>query len=177
MSESLLAEKVIIYSCYLIKSSCINTLKKHVAVSNNELLHKRKLRMRISRDDVRNRFIKKVEDLSGENIYKCYQCGKCSAGCPIADHMDILPHQIIRLIQLGSDKEVRDAKTFWLCSSCLQCAEKCPKGVDVAKLMDTLRELLMRDGVDKMELKKMTDEMWKKIPQQAIVARFRKSNE
>lgn len=130
--------------------------------------------MKISRKDVQKDFIKKIEELSGQNIYACYQCGKCSAGCPIVEHMDILPNQIIRLIQLGSDKKALDSKTVWLCSTCLQCMAKCPKGVDLAKIMDALRAVLRRKGVDKMELKKIAKEMWKKLPQQALVSGFRK---
>lgn len=130
--------------------------------------------MELSRKNLQEEFILKIEELSGENIYACYQCGKCSAGCPVAGHMDILPHAIIRLIQLGADKEVLDSKTIWLCSSCLQCMAKCPKGVDLAKIMEALRAVLLRQGIDKMELKKITAELWKKLPQQLLVAEFRK---
>jgi len=133
--------------------------------------------MKISRKKLIDDFTVKVEELSGENINACYQCGKCSAGCPIVDHMDILPNQIIRLIQLDAKKEVLESKTIWFCSSCLQCMAKCPKGVDLAKIMDALREILKREGIDKTELKKITEEMWKKMPQQALVVRFRKFTE
>lgn len=130
--------------------------------------------MKLSRLTLQNEFVKKIEELSGQNIYACYQCGKCSAGCPLVEHMDILPNQIIRLIQLGQEKEVWAAKTMWLCASCLQCIAKCPKGVDLAKIMESLREVLKRAGVDKIELKAIAQEMWKYLPQQALVARFRK---
>lgn len=130
--------------------------------------------MKLSREQVQKEFIKKVEELSSQNLGACYQCGNCSAGCPIVDHMDILPHQIIRLIQLGCDTEVLESETVWLCASCLQCMSKCPKGVDLAKIMDALRTILKRQGVDKMQLKEITDEMWKSLPQQALVSRFRK---
>lgn len=130
--------------------------------------------MKLSQKELQKELIKKVEELSGENIYACYQCGKCSAGCPVAEHMDILPHTIIRLIQLGSDTETLNSKTIWLCASCLQCVAKCPKGVDLAKIMESLRQILIRQGVDKMELKNIAEELWKKIPQQAIVVKFRK---
>lgn len=130
--------------------------------------------MKLSHKKVCNEFIKKIEELSGQNIYACYQCGKCSAGCPIVGHMDILPNQIIRVIQLGAHEEALDSKTIWLCSSCLQCMAKCPKGVDLAKIMDSLRTVLKRKGVDKMEIKKIAKEMWKKMPQQALVSGFRK---
>lgn len=133
--------------------------------------------MEISREKITAEFIKKVEELSGENIYACYQCGKCSAGCPIVDHMDILPHTIVRLLQLGCKDEILSSKTVWLCSSCLQCMAKCPKGVDLAKIMDTLRDILHRQGVDKSEIKKISEAMWKKMPQQALVVKFRKCSE
>src|SRR3989338_5491033 len=103
--------------------------------------------MKLSLDKIEKEFIKKIEELSGQNLYACYQCGKCTAGCPITEHMDILPHTIIRLLQIGSDKEVLDSKTIWLCSSCMQCAAKCPKGVDLAKIMEALRTTLRRSGV------------------------------
>src|SRR4030043_949256 len=125
--------------------------------------------MELSRKDFEKELIVKIEELSGQNIYACYQCGKCSAGCPLVEHMDILPHTIIRLIQLGCENEVLDSKTIWFCSSCLQCMAKCPKGVDLAKIMDALRAVLLRKGIDKMELKEITEELWKKLPQQALV--------
>lgn len=132
--------------------------------------------MELSLSKIEKAFIKKIEELSGQNLYACYQCGKCTAGCPITEHMDILPHTIIRLLQIGSDKEILDSKTIWLCSSCLQCAAKCPKGVDLAKIMEALRTVLRRAGVDKMELVKISDKLWKNLPQQALVVKFRKQS-
>ncbi len=88
--------------------------------------------------------------------------------------MDILPNQIIRLIQIGSDEEALNSETIWLCSTCLQCMAKCPKGVDLAKIMDALRAVMKRKGVDKMKLKKISKEMWKNLPQQALISGFRK---
>lgn len=133
--------------------------------------------MEISRKDTQrleNEFIVRVEELTDENIYACYQCGKCSAGCPIAEEMDILPNQIMRWVQIGRRKKVLNSKTVWFCSSCLQCAAKCPKGIDVAKVMDTLRDMAKRDGTERLELVKIVKKMWAKLPQQAIVAKFRK---
>ena len=130
--------------------------------------------MKLSRKQVQKEFIEKIEELSGQNLGACYQCGNCSAGCPIVDHMDILPNQIIRLIQLGCEDEVLESETVWLCASCLQCMAKCPKGVDLAKIMDALRTILRRQGVDKMDIAKISEEMWKSLPQQALVSQFRK---
>lgn len=130
--------------------------------------------MELSRKDIESKFTKKIEDISGQNIYDCYQCGKCSAGCPLTEHMDILPHAIMRWLMFGAEEKVLDANTFWFCSTCLQCSVKCPKGIDVARVMDSLRAVLRRKGKDRMDLSNISEDMWKKIPQQAIVSGFRK---
>lgn len=88
--------------------------------------------------------------------------------------MDILPNQVVRLIQLGDEKGLLDKKVMWLCSTCLECVARCPKGVDLAKIMEALRELLKRRGIEHVELKKISKEMWEKLPQQVLVSFFRK---
>ncbi|HDI51689.1 heterodisulfide reductase subunit C [candidate division KSB1 bacterium] len=87
-----------------------------------------------------NHFRQKIEALSQENLSLCYQCGECSAGCPIISFMDVSPNQIIRMIQLGREEEVLTARTPWLCASCITCTTRCPKEVDLAKVMDAVRQ-------------------------------------
>lgn len=130
--------------------------------------------MKIKRKKLKSEFVKKIKELSGQNLYVCYQCGKCSAGCPIVDSMDILPNQIARLIQLGEEKTVLDSKTIWLCAACLQCMSRCPKGVDIAKVMDACRTILLRKGLDKFKIIELPEDFINKIPQQALVSMFRK---
>ncbi|MDW7674592.1 MAG: 4Fe-4S dicluster domain-containing protein [Bacillota bacterium] len=84
-------------------------------------------------------FIGNVEAKSGVKVKACYQCGKCSAGCPVAFAMDYTPRQIIRLVQLGLKEEVLKCKTIWLCAHCETCYTRCPKEIELAKLMETLR--------------------------------------
>ena len=132
-----------------------------------------KIAKRLSASDVRSELVKKVEEISGEDIHACYQCGKCSAGCPFVDAMDCLPNQIIRLIQLG-DPEVLDSKTIWLCSSCFTCATRCPKGVDLSKIMEALRIILLRKGFDKIDIRKLSEEELGEMPQQLLVCGFKK---
>lgn len=133
------------------------------------------MRIRILSKKIRGPLVKKVEDLSGQNIFSCYQCGKCSAGCPITSAMDILPAQIIRFVQLGEVDEVMNSRTIWLCASCLTCATRCPKGIDVAKVMETLRVISLRDKGSFLEpSKNFSGDRLADMPQQALVSSYRK---
>lgn len=84
-------------------------------------------------------FRKDVERLSKQKISNCYQCGKCSAGCPVAFAMEYPPSMIMRMIQLGLHSEVMSSNTAWYCVSCETCTARCPREIDIAKIMDTLR--------------------------------------
>jgi heterodisulfide reductase subunit C len=88
-----------------------------------------------------------VEKLSGEQISTCYQCEKCSNGCPMTFAMDIAPHRVIHSIQLGLIDEVIDSDTIWVCASCETCTTRCPNKIDIAHVMDTLRQLSTKRGV------------------------------
>jgi len=137
-----------------------------------ESIPSREKRISLSRNDAQNAIIKKVEDISGQNVLACYQCGKCSAGCPMVSLMDLLPNQIIRLIQLGQFSDVLNSKTIWLCASCFSCSARCPKGVDLAKVMEALRLLLLRKSTNYVELSKL--DIDENLPQIALVSNFRK---
>ena len=68
------------------------------------------MRIKLSKKNIKDPFVLKVQELSGQNLLACYQCGKCSAGCPAVSDMDILPNQIIRLAQLGQSEEHVEVK-------------------------------------------------------------------
>ena len=74
-----------------------------------------------------------------ENPSLCYQCAKCSTGCPVSDEMDLLPHQIVHLLSLGMDDRALRARTIWMCAGCYTCAVRCPNDIDVTAVMDDLR--------------------------------------
>ncbi len=84
-------------------------------------------------------FLEVMEAASGEKIRICYQCGKCSAGCPVGFAMDLLPNQVLRMIQLGLRDEALSCSTIWLCASCETCAARCPREIEIVKVMDALR--------------------------------------
>lgn len=80
------------------------------------------------------------------HVADCYQCGKCSAGCPMAEQMDLLPNQLIRLAQMGRLDRAVKCDAIWKCVSCMTCSARCPKSVDCAGLMDALREMAVEQG-------------------------------
>ncbi len=85
--------------------------------------------------------VREVERLSGTAVSACFQCHKCSTGCPIGPDMDLLSSQIMRLVHLGAEQDVLESQAIWLCASCEACTTRCPQGIDIAAVMDALRML------------------------------------
>ncbi len=92
-------------------------------------------------------FVKHIKADTGFDVKSCYQCGKCSAGCPVAFAMDYAPRQIIRLLQLGLTDQALKSNTIWLCASCETCSTRCPQGLEPAKLMEALRIVAKKKGL------------------------------
>ncbi|HEU4356536.1 MAG TPA: 4Fe-4S dicluster domain-containing protein [Actinomycetota bacterium] len=88
----------------------------------------------------------RVRSGSGVNVYPCYQCAKCSTGCPVAAFADVHPAQVIRAVQLGDEAMSVDSRLIWLCTGCETCTTRCPVGVDVASVIEELRIIARHDG-------------------------------
>ncbi len=132
------------------------------------------MKTKITKDMLNSEIIEKIEEISGENIYKCYQCGKCTAGCPAANEMDYGPTQAIRLLQLGMVDELLNSNTIWICASCVMCFNRCPKGVDFSKMAEACRMVKLRHEDSKIEVNDFDEEYRKKAPQIAFISCFRK---
>jgi heterodisulfide reductase subunit C len=128
----------------------------------------------ISREQTSGDFIAKIESLSGQDLLACYQCGKCSAGCPMAKFMDILPNQIIRYAQLGLEETLLASNAIWLCVSCYTCNTRCPKGVKIAEVIEAVRRVMLRARQDHLDVRELEPEALAELPPIALIGSMRK---
>ncbi len=132
------------------------------------------MRVKLSAEMLRSELVRRIEEISGEDLLKCYQCGKCAAGCPVAFAMDMLPSQVIRFAQLGLVEEVMNSETPWFCAACQTCYACCPKGVDLSRIMEAVREIVLQERGDYIDLSTLSPDDLAEFPQQAFIASFRK---
>lgn len=118
--------------------------------------------------------IKKLNELSGENVKLCMQCATCSGMCPMTAEMDYGPRKVMHMAQFGLREKLADINTYWKCASCHACTVKCPRGIDIAKVMEALRQQTLRTGKNRIEPSQMSAETIAELPQIAMVAGFRK---
>ncbi len=128
----------------------------------------------ISREPTSEAFVAKIESMTGQDLLACYQCGKCSAGCPMANYMDILPNQMIRFAQLGLEDALLSSNAIWLCVSCLTCNSRCPKGVKIAEVIEAIRQVRLRTRQDHLDVRELEPETLAALPPIALIGSMRK---
>jgi len=119
-------------------------------------------------------FLEVISEKSGQDIGNCYQCGKCTAGCPMAAQMDLPPSMVMRYMQMGISEELKKASSRWDCVGCLVCGDRCPKLCNPASVMEALRVDDIKSGRRVAELSDLPVNFVKKAPQQALVSGLRK---
>ncbi|MFC2018594.1 4Fe-4S dicluster domain-containing protein [Chloroflexota bacterium] len=87
-----------------------------------------------------------VESACGEKVSLCYQCRKCTSGCPVTFAMDYPPDVLLRMVQLGLKDRVLRSDTIWICASCETCTTRCPNEIDIAGVIDALRHMALGIG-------------------------------
>lgn len=92
-----------------------------------------------------------ILEFSGENVFACYQCKRCTNGCPVVEYFDIPVHELIRRLQFGQDDACLRAKTTWLCATCQTCNTRCPQGIDVAHIFDIVKIEAQKRGLKPAE--------------------------
>ncbi len=112
---------------------------------------------------------------SGVNPKKCMKCGKCSATCPAYDEMEYHPHQFVSMVESGDIQPLLESESLYKCLSCFACIERCPRGVEPAKLVEAVRLAAIRkQGENRMTANDVEEFLDEDIPQQLLVSAFRK---
>ena len=91
-------------------------------------------------------FSKEIQQKCEQDVLTCYQCRKCTMGCPMAFKMNMKVNELMRAIQLGLREEVLSSDTMWWCVSCETCATRCPQGIEIVDVMDALRQTAFKEG-------------------------------
>lgn len=113
--------------------------------------------------------------MSGVNPLRCMRCGKCSATCPSYDEMEYHPHQFVYMVEKGEIDKLLASKSIYKCLTCFACVERCPRGVEPAMLIDSLRTLTVREkGANYLSADDIPALLDDEMPQQAIMAALRK---
>ena len=113
--------------------------------------------------------------ISGVNPKKCMRCGKCSATCPAYDEMEYHPHQFVNMVESGDIEALMNSKSIYKCLSCFACIDRCPRGVEPAKLVEAVRlSVIRKQGANHLTPDMIPTMLDEDLPQQAIVSAFRK---
>jgi len=113
--------------------------------------------------------------ISGVNPRKCMRCGKCSATCPAYDEMEYHPHQFVYMVESGDIEPLLNSESLYKCLTCFACVERCPRGVEPAKLVEAVRLAAIRkQGNNRLTANDIPEMLDDDMPQQAIVSAFRK---
>ena len=116
-----------------------------------------------------------IERISGVNPRKCMPCGKCTASCPAYDEMEYHPHQFVSMVESGRIDELMASRGIYTCLSCFACVERCPRGVEPAKLIEAVRlTVIRRQNGSRLSPEQAAQRLDDKLPQQALTAAFRK---
>ncbi len=119
-----------------------------------------------------------VKRISGVDVRKCMRCGKCSATCPAYDQMEYHPHQFVNMVETGDIERLARSKSVFQCLSCLACIERCPRGVEPAKVIEAVRAAVIRQkGQNYLSADEIPARIDKEMPQQALMSAFRKYSE
>lgn len=116
-----------------------------------------------------------VDITSGVNVRKCMRCGKCSATCPSYAEMEYHPHQFVYMVEKGNIEPLLNSDSLYKCLTCFACVERCPRGVEPAKVVEAVRLTAVRkQGNNHLIPDQIPEMLDDDLPQQAIVTAFRK---
>ncbi len=125
----------------------------------------------MNKENIREEIIR----ISGVNPKKCMKCGKCSGTCPAYGEMEYHPHQFVYMVESGDIEPLLNSDSLYKCLSCFSCIERCPRGVEPAKLIEAVRLMAVREqGKNHLKSDSIPEFLDEEMPQQAIVSAMRK---
>ena len=130
--------------------------------------------LKISPKTINEQYRRKIREISGQSFQQCFQCGTCSGSCPMNENMELVPRQVMILLQFGQAEALDRANTPWVCASCHSCMVRCPRGIDITKVMEAIRLVKLRQNTDHLKLSQLEPELVDSLPQVAMVSGFRK---
>ncbi len=130
--------------------------------------------LKVSQKNIDSELRRKVMEISGQNVAKCFQCGTCSASCPMSERATATPRRAMLLIQFGQAEALNEVNLPWLCASCHTCEVRCPRGIDIPAVMEAIRQIRLRQNINHVEPSNLQPEDVVELPQIAMVSGFRK---
>ncbi len=122
-----------------------------------------------------NRDKEQILRSSGVNVLKCMRCGKCSGTCPSYDEMEYHPHEFVYMVEKGEIEKLMASESVFKCLTCFACVERCPRGVEPAKVIEAVRlEMIRKQGQNHLKADRIPELLDDEMPQQAIVTAMRK---
>lgn len=122
-----------------------------------------------------NKLKEQILRISGSDVRKCMRCGKCSATCPSYDEMEYHPHQFVYMVEKGDIVKLMESKSIYKCLTCFACVERCPRGVEPAKVVEAVRlETIRKQGNNYLKADDIPSKWDEDLPGQAIMTAMRK---
>ena len=120
-------------------------------------------------------FKEQILRISGSDVRKCMRCGKCSGSCPSYNEMEYHPHQFVGMVENGDIEPLLNSESLYKCLSCFACVDRCPRGVEPAKVVEAVRlTAIKRQGANRMTANDVPAKVDEDTPQQLLVSAFRK---
>ena len=113
--------------------------------------------------------------MSGAEVRKCMKCGKCSATCPSYDEMEYHPHQFVAMVNEGNIEKLMESDSLYKCLTCFACVERCPRGVEPAKVVEAVRlEVIRQQGKNRLKQDDIPGSLDEDTPGQLLMTAMRK---
>ena len=123
----------------------------------------------------KTRMKEQILRMSGAAVQKCMRCGKCSGTCPSYDEMEYHPHQFVNMVEKGDVEKLLKSESVYKCLTCFACVERCPRGVEPAKVIEAVRlEAIREQGRNHLKPDQIPELLDEETPGQLLMMALRK---